>query len=224
MAFFLPSEVAFILEAFGTGEELGIHDRCAEGGADRLHRFGHRLEEGAAGILHQMPTVGDLDRVGRCPCCCFAIATTSLAGDHANAGMGSEPRGDGRDLAVGQQLHDPVPFQIADDRAVAMVAAERPVIDADHGQGIGPAARPAPHDTQQRVVADRQHQPFGEDGTRPAAENETEVMDDPLHASGAARALWQRCSKTLGEDPLSAGRITASEAMCNEADLNRMTA
>ena len=72
-----------------------------------------------------MPAVGDLDRIGQRSCCRFPVATTPVPRDHANAGMGGKPRGGGRDLVVGQKLDDAAPFQIADDRAVAMAAAER---------------------------------------------------------------------------------------------------
>lgn len=116
-----------------------------------------------------MPTVGDLDCIGQCPCSRFSVAAASVTRDDANAGMGGKPRGGGRDLVVGQKLDDAAPFQIADDRAATMVAPEGPIVDADHCQGSGPGMRPAPNGVQQRVVADWDHKPCRESGTGSSA-------------------------------------------------------
>ena len=65
-------------------------------------------------------------------------------------------------LSIGQERHDTPPFQIADDRPVAMVAAEGPVVDTDHAQRSDVSSCTTPDDAQQRIVADRQHEPLGE--------------------------------------------------------------
>jgi hypothetical protein len=79
---------------------------------------------------------------------------------------------DGRDLTIGQQRHDPPPFQIANDRPVAMIAPERPVVDADDGKWLGSRPCPPTHDAQKRVIAHRHHQPLSEAGRRSAAEGD----------------------------------------------------
>lgn len=56
--------------------------------------------------------------------------------------MGAEPRGDGRDLTVRQQLDDLATLEVADDRFVALVAPKGPVVDADKAKGIGPGNEP----------------------------------------------------------------------------------
>ena len=68
--------------------------------------------------------------------------------------MIGEPRLDRGNLAVGQERHDPPSLQIADDRAVAMIPAPGPIIDADHIQRSVRRARSSPHNPQQGVVTD----------------------------------------------------------------------
>ena len=138
--------------------------------------------------------------------------------------MGGKPRGGGRDLVVGQKLDDAAPFQIADDRAATMVAPEGPIVHANNAKRFGPGMRPAPNDAQQRVVADWQRKPGSERSTWPAAQRQAEVMDDPLHASGAARALRCRLPEALGKDPSSTTSLVASEPPCRQSKLDRMSA
>lgn len=137
--------------------------------------------------------------------------------------MSGEPGGDGRDLAIGQKLDDAAPLQITHDRTVAMVAPECPIVNADHCQWIGPGTSSTSHYTKQRIVADRQHEPRRKSGSRPPAEGETKVMDEPLHASSAARALRCRRPKTLGKDPSPTASLITSEAPRRQLKLDRMS-
>jgi len=52
-----------VLDPLGGGEQLGIHGRRTQHAADLPHRRAYGIEEGAAGILHQVPAVGDLGGV-----------------------------------------------------------------------------------------------------------------------------------------------------------------
>ena len=54
------------------------HRNCVRANLGRLftdlaHRFADGIEEGPAGVLHQMPTIRDLYRVRQGLCCGFAI-------------------------------------------------------------------------------------------------------------------------------------------------------
>ncbi len=138
--------------------------------------------------------------------------------------MGGEPRGDGRNLAVRQQLDDPTPLQVADDRAVAVVAAERPIIDVDHCQGLSTGTSAAPHDAQQGVVSHRQHEPGSEDGTGSSAESKAKMVDDPLHPPGATGSLRHGRTEALGKDPLAAVQPVTAEATRHKMKLDGSTA
>ena len=86
--------------------------------------------------------------------------------------MLAQPCFGGRLFAVGQQGHHATALEVADDGAVAVVAAMSPIVDADHGQRLGLRQGTSTHDTQQGVIADRQHEPLGEPGTGPAAQRQ----------------------------------------------------
>ena len=45
------------------GEESRVDDGCANRCPDRAHRCAYRFEGGASGILHQIPSIRDLDRL-----------------------------------------------------------------------------------------------------------------------------------------------------------------
>ena len=142
----------------------------------------------------------------------LAVTATPIARHDADPGMLAQPRFGGRLFAVGQQGHHAPTFQIADDGAVAVVAAIGPVIDADHGQRLGSRQGAPTHDAEQRVVADRQHEPLGEPGTRPAAHRQAEMVDDLLEPPGAPGPLGQhREAEPFGEHLARAARHAAAE-------------
>ena len=60
----LPPEIAVVLKALGAGQPFGIDRRGSRRDADSSHRLAHGIEEGGADVLHQVPSVGDLDRLG----------------------------------------------------------------------------------------------------------------------------------------------------------------
>ena len=56
-----PAHVPYRLNPLGSGEQIGIDRRGADRAPDLPPGFAHRIQESAAGILHQVPAVGDLD-------------------------------------------------------------------------------------------------------------------------------------------------------------------
>lgn len=98
----LPAEVSIILQPFRSGQERGIDNRRADRGADRTHRRAHRVEEGTAGVLHQMPAIGDLCR-GRQRCRSGqGVSSVAVACDDGDLRLIRKPRACGCGLAVGQ--------------------------------------------------------------------------------------------------------------------------
>jgi hypothetical protein len=102
--------------------------------------------------------------------------------------MRREPSPHCCNLAVGQQRHDPPPLQIADDRSVAMVLAEGPVINAGNDHRLGWRTGSSPDNPQQGIVAHGQHQSSGETCRRTAAERQTQVMNDAFQPCRPARS------------------------------------
>ncbi|MBB2965254.1 hypothetical protein FHU13_005683, partial [Methylobacterium sp. R2-1] len=175
--------VALVLQALGAGQLIGVDRGGAHRDSDGGHRLAHGIEEGGAAVLHQMPAVGDLDRRGQRPRRGLAVAAASVTCEDGDLGMGGEPCLDGAALAIRQEGDDAPPLQVADQRAVALPTAEGPIVDADHGQGLGRPLGAAAHGSQHRVPARRHHQSAGEALRRPATEREAEMMDDGLQPS-----------------------------------------
>ena len=97
------AEIAFILDTLGSGEQAGI-DRCGtDRGTDLAHGFPHGVEKGAAGVLHEMPTVGDLGGVRQRLGCGQRVAAAAVTGDNGDLGLAGEPSLGRRRLAIRQQ-------------------------------------------------------------------------------------------------------------------------
>ena len=174
----LPPEVDLILDGLGCREECRIDHGRAERRSDRPHRLADGIQEGRAGVLREMPAVGHLDSVRQRPRSRLGITTATIARDDLDLRVVGQPSLDGGDLQVRQQSQDAPTFEIADDRAVAIVAPERSVIDANDPWRIGRSSRTPSHYAKNSVVADGQHQPLGEARSWPATEREPKMMDD----------------------------------------------
>ena len=73
-----------------------------------------------------MAAVGDLGRLRQCLRYGLAVAAASVTGEDNDFGIGGEPSLGGAALAIRQKGLDAPPLQVADQRAVALPAAERP--------------------------------------------------------------------------------------------------
>ena len=116
-------------------------------------------------------------------------------------------------------------FKVADDCAIAVIAPPREVVDADHTQRLARHPRTLPDHAQQRVVADRQHQPLREAGSRSAAQSEPEVLDNMIETIRPAGSRREDAiTKTLGEDLPAAEDRIAPEAPDEDLELNASAA
>jgi hypothetical protein len=109
-----------------------------------MHRFARRLEKGVPGVCHQMPAIGDLDRMRQRRGGRQRIGAASVAGDAGDLGLVAEPGLCGGRLPIGQQADGSSPLKIADARAIAVSAPPGAIIDAnDRGALNGRAAVPS---------------------------------------------------------------------------------
>src|ERR1035437_2451255 len=106
-----------MLPEFGATQRCRIDNIAAHSGAGPLHRLLHGGEEGSTGVLHQVPAVGDLDRIRPAIGSSLDIPGTTSARDHADRRPRGKPSGYGCRLAVGQEVNDATLLQITDDRA-----------------------------------------------------------------------------------------------------------
>src|SRR5262249_44329240 len=107
-----------------------------------------------------------------------------------------------------------------DDASVSVIAPPGPVSDADDLETIGRRTAAASDDTQKRVLAYRQHQPFCEARCRSPPTRQTEMMDDSVQPRRASRRWSQYpVGETLSEDLASAQDGRAAEAAGDHQEL-----
>jgi hypothetical protein len=87
----LTPKIALILDALGGGQQVGIYGGGADRDADLAHRFANRIEEGVAGVLHEVPTVGDLGGLRECLGRSKGVAAAAVARDHSDLWLPREP-------------------------------------------------------------------------------------------------------------------------------------
>lgn len=92
------------------------------------------VEESPAGVLHQMPAIGDLNGMRQGSRHRLSLPTAAVTGDRMDNRLVPEPSLGCCWLPVGKQDDRPATFEVADDRAVAVIASPREVIDTDHAQ------------------------------------------------------------------------------------------
>ncbi|ANV23037.1 hypothetical protein BA939_26765 [Rhizobium sp. S41] len=148
-----------------------------------------------------MPAVSDLGGVWQRLGCSRRVTAAAVASDDADLRLVREPGLGRRRLPIRQESNGFAPFQIADDGPIALISSPRPVVDTDHGGWDKARTAASPHDAQQRIVADRQHQPFGKGGRWPATQCKSEMMDDVVKPGGSPRRRRENVSvEALGED------------------------
>src|SRR5918997_1520223 len=82
-------------------------------------------------ILQEMPAIGDLACLRRALCRPFSIGPGPITTNNDDLGMVTEPGGERRRLAIGQDIDRAMPLQVDDQGAVALAFAEGKIVDAD---------------------------------------------------------------------------------------------
>jgi hypothetical protein len=112
----------------------GLFDRAqvaSVGGEHQLQRLGQ--------VLQQVEAVGDLHRLRRPPACALGIHAQSVTRDHRNPGVLAQPSRERVRLAIRQQCHRPVAFQVHQHGAVGVSLAHplRSHSNPQISQGVG---------------------------------------------------------------------------------------
>jgi len=87
----VSAEIALILDTLRRRQQLRIDLCCADDATDLAHGFPNGIEEGMAGVLHQMPAIRDLYSVRQGLSRRFAIPSATIAGDNLDRRMIGEP-------------------------------------------------------------------------------------------------------------------------------------
>jgi hypothetical protein len=80
----------------------------------------------------EMPTIGNLDGARSTLTNAVGIGTSTIAGDDLNAGPITQPRGDGRSLAIGKEINHFARLEVDQHRAITTTASPCPVINAEN--------------------------------------------------------------------------------------------
>jgi hypothetical protein len=134
--------------------------------------------------------------------------------------VGSEPSIQCGRRAIRQKIDDSVALQITDQRAAALPALPRPIVNADDGWCATPPISTTAKGAEQRVAAHWQQQSGCEAGAGAAAEGQAEMMRQPIEPGRpASKRCCNRGTEAFGEDPRRAGSHGAAEAADRYADL-----
>src|SRR5580704_8998270 len=146
---FLSPQIALVLQALGMGQQSRVDGGAVERHADGAHRSAHGFEKRGAGVLHQMPPVGNLHRLRCRSGRSLAISAAAVARDDGDLRMARQPGFDRSRLAVREKIDYTPSFEIANDAAVALPALPGPVVDADDVQRSAIADSMPAHCAQQ---------------------------------------------------------------------------
>jgi hypothetical protein len=130
----LTTQKSFILAPLGACQQIRVNRSSSKRPTDRAHTLLDRLEEGGTRVLHQMPTVGNLDRLRACARDGMTIARTPIAGDNADTGVACQPYLYCRRMPVRQEIDDAATFKVADQGAITLASLPCEVIYADDGR------------------------------------------------------------------------------------------
>jgi len=158
-----------------------------------------------------MPSVGDLDRVRKRPLSRDRVAASTIPSDDTDLRLLRQPGLSSGWLPIGQESDRRMPFKVADQRAVAVIAPPSPVIDADNRRRRK-ASLPTPtHHAQQRVVAHLDVEPARKGGSRSASKRNGETVDHIVEAVRTSRS-WFDSLEAFGKDPPIASPSVAEKA------------
>jgi hypothetical protein len=165
-----------------------------------------------------MPPVGDLNRPRQGVADGAREAAGAVVGHDADLGMSPQPSLDRVRVAVGEQVGDPTPFQIAQNGPVTLAASPRPFVNAESTYGSSRSRRLTTDDAQQRVLADWHHQPLRQAGGRAATKRYAEMPDETVQARGAPSGSPSDLERQrLGEGlPRAASRQAPKAAQLQE--------
>ena len=178
------------------------------------------LLEALRQVVEQMPSIDDLPRLGCAGRGRLDHRVAAITGNHRDLRMLPEPGADRGWLAIPEQIHYPVPFQIDDDRAVAMPATPGPVVNPDGVQGAGCRERGPAQRIEERVGAERHSQGGQEPPAGFSAQGQGDGIDDTGQPGGAACRRRDHVGEPLGEDLPGTGRVPTEPAARGEVQLH----
>ena len=137
-------------------------------------------QKGLPAIVEQMPPVRDLHCIRKSPGNGVGVTAIAVPGHDLYPGVAVQPGFERGRFAVGQNVDDLPPFQIADQGSIPPTASPGPIINPDHAQLFRGAARSSTHAPKKRILAARKQQPFRQCLGRPTTQHEAEMKHQTL--------------------------------------------
>nr|WP_246102561.1 hypothetical protein [Methylobacterium terricola] len=164
----------------------------------------------------QMPSIGDLLRLGSAKACTSSILGRAITGDECDAGLPFEPAGHRGCGVIREEVDDAVTVEIDDDRAVSAALPDRPVVDPDPDGSERVGHRQAGDEPQHSRAACWRMEVRKE--TRARLHRRRRCRPWPAPRQAAACARRAEAQGRLGEGPASAGRVEAVEPPSLDAE------
>lgn len=206
-------QISLVLQPLSGSQQFRVYGCSPDCHPDLPHRFTNGVEKGVTGVLHQMPTVGDLIGAWQGSCDGLRISTTTVSCDDLDLGLLDQPGLGGRLFPVRQQCDCPPAFKIANDGAVSMIASPGPIINADDVRWYRRRAIIPANGSQQRIIAHRESEAICKSGRRATAQCESEMANQTVQARcPASHGANYIVAETLGENLSAAMAGTTDEA------------
>jgi hypothetical protein len=142
-------------------------------------------KKGSADVFHQVPPIGDLNGVRTAVGGSLPVTGATVARDNHDRRVLRQPPRRRLGVSVRQNVNDASPFQVANDRPVAVAPLPREVINPDDPRFLGWLNSATPDNAQQGVIADGQQQAFRKALSRSTAQRQAQMMNNPLKTRGS---------------------------------------
>jgi hypothetical protein len=135
----------------------------------------HTLEQ-LAHIGQDVEAIGNLDGIGRALTRTVGVGAGTIAADHVDAGVLTQPGCQALGRAVRQQLDRPATLEVHEDRPIALAPPPGPVVDAEDARIDRRRRRCLADQTKEGRSAGRHLQTAPDAGTGAAAEGEPDLL------------------------------------------------
>jgi len=171
-----------------------------------------------------MPAVSDLHGIRETFGRGLFVTSATIPCDNVDRRVVSQPRGHRRGLTIRQNVDDPSPLEITDNRSVSTTALPGPVIDTDDTRCLGRRCHLATDNTKESVFTHREKEASCEALPWSAAQREAEMMNQPLQPRRAPRERpGDSDVKPFNENTLPAIRQRTTEAASLNLDPDQLS-
>jgi hypothetical protein len=171
-----------------------------------------------------MPAISDLHSIWEAFGCGLFVTSTTIPCDDGDRRVFRQPRGHRRGLTIRQNVDDPPPLEITDNRPVSMTALPGPVIDPDDTGCLGRRCHLASDNTKESVFTYREEEASCKALPRSAAQREAEMVHKAFQARSSPRERpGDGDVKPFNENTLPAIRRKTTEAASLNLDPDQLS-